>query len=100
MEELKIQLSEIEDVIASFEAQIEIYQEHKFEVLKKIYPSYKSYIEGLMKVAYYYIFLEVYVEKFGIKTKKCLHFFIMTIFKNSNNDWIVLSSPCLPCNAI
>lgn len=68
MEELKIQLSEIEDVIASYESQIEIFHTYKFEVLKKIYPSYKDYIERLMSVTDSYIFLEVYVEDFGIKT--------------------------------
>lgn len=68
MKELKIQLSEIEDVIASHEAQIEILHTYKFEVLKKMYPSYKDYIESLMNVSDSYIFLEVYVEDFGIKT--------------------------------
>jgi hypothetical protein len=68
MEELKTQLSEIEDVIASYESQIEIYHTYKFEVLKKMYPSYKDYIERLMNVADYYILLEVYVEDFGIRT--------------------------------
>ena len=68
MEELKIQLSEIEDVIASHEAQIEILHTCKFEILKKMYPSYKDYIESLMNVSDSYIFLEVYAEDFGIKT--------------------------------